>query len=123
MVKVCLNNYSMNDAIDMLKRFSMKKERTNFIVKCDNCTLDIVCGGLFKRDDNKVEVALFTRNGNAWHPLPFVNEDGSLFAVDRPIINISLMCFPAFVSQFKALSDRDMSIVWDAWDTISDFPM
>ena len=47
MVKVCLNNYSMNDAIDMLKRFSMKKERTNFIVKCDNCTLDIVCGGLF----------------------------------------------------------------------------
>ena len=74
-------------------------------------------------DDNKVEVALFTRNGNAWHPLPFVNEDGSLFTVDRPIINISLMCFLAFVSQFKALSDRDMSIVWDAWDTISDFPM
>ena len=27
MLKVCLNNYSMNDAMDMLKRFSMKKER------------------------------------------------------------------------------------------------
>ena len=45
MEKKNLNNCTMNEAIAILKEASMKSERSNFTIKCDNCTLDIVCGG------------------------------------------------------------------------------
>ena len=62
----------------------------------------------------------FTVNGETWLPLDMENADGSIFTEDRPIIhNLPLICFPAFVRQFKSLFDDDMSEVWDAWDTIS----
>ena len=80
----------------------------------------IVCGGEFNMCDEVIEVALFTVNGETWLPLDMENADGSIFTEDRPIIhNLPLICFPAFVRQFKKLSDEDMSVVWDAWDTIS----
>ena len=70
--------------------------------------------------DEVIEVALFTVNGETWLPLDMENADGSICTEDRPIIhNLPLICFPAFVRQFKKLSDEDMPTVWDAWDTIS----
>ena len=42
MTKTLLNNYKMNEAIAMLKNATQQNERQNFIIKCDNCTLDIV---------------------------------------------------------------------------------
>lgn len=125
MEKKNLNNHTMNEAIAILKEASMKSEkRSNFTIKCDNCTLDIVCGGEFNICDEVIEVTLFTVNGETWHPLNMDNADGSVFTEDRPIIhNLPLICFPAFVRQFKKISDDDMPTVWDAWDTISCFPM
>ena len=120
MTKTLLNNYKMNEAIAVLKEATQQNERQNFIIKCDNCTLDIVCGGKFNMCDNVIEVALFTVNGETWLPLDMENADGSICTEDRPIIhNLPLICFPAFVRQFKKLSDEDMPTVWDAWDTIS----
>ena len=120
MEKKNLNNYTMNEAIAILKEASMKSERSNFTIKCDNCTLDIVCGGEFNMCDEVIEVALFTVNGETWLPLDMENADGSICTEDRPIIhNLPLICFPAFVRQFKSLSDDNMPTVWDAWDTIS----
>ena len=120
MEKKNLNNYTMNEAIAILKEASMKSERSNFTIKCDNCTLDIVAGGMFEKGDEVIEIALFTEDGIAWHSLDFENADGSIFTEDRPIIhNLPLICLPAFVRQFKKLSDDDMPTVWDAWDTIS----
>lgn len=120
MEKKNLNNCTMNEAIAILKEASMKSERSNFTIKCDNCTLDIVCGGEFNMCDNVIEVALFTVNGETWLPLDMENADGSVSTEDRPIVhNLPLICFPAFVRQFKKLSDEDMPTVWDAWDTIS----
>ena len=70
MEKKNLNNHTMNEAIAILKEASMKSEkRSNFTIKCDNCTLDIVCGGEFNICDEVIEVALFTVNGETWHPL------------------------------------------------------
>lgn len=120
MEKKNLNSCTMNEAIAILKEASMKSERSNFTIKCDNCTLDIVCGGEFNMCDNVIEVSLFTVNGETWLPLDMENADGSIFTEDRPIIhNLPLICLPAFVRQFKKLSDDDMPTVWDAWDTIS----
>ena len=120
MEKKNLNNCTMNEAIAILKEASIKSERKNFTIQCNNCTLDIVCGGAFNMCDNVIEVALFTINGETWLPLNMENADGSIFTEDRPIIhNLPLICFPAFVRQFKKLSDEDMPTVWDAWDTIS----
>ena len=102
MEKKNLNNCTMNEAIAILKEASMKSERSNFTIKCDNCTLDIVCGGEFNMCDEVIEVALFTVNGETWLPLDMENADGSIFTEDRPIIhNLPLICFPAFVRQFK----------------------
>ena len=120
MTKILLNNYKMNEAIVMLKNATQQNERQNFIIKCDNCTLDIVAGGMLEKGDEVIEIALFTEDGIAWHSLDFENADGSIFTLDTPIIhNFPLICFPAFVRQFKSLSDDDMSEVWDACDTIS----
>lgn len=120
MTKTLLNNCTMNEAIAILKEASMKSKRSNFTIKCDNCTLDIVAGGMLGKGDEVIEIALFTEDGIAWHSLDFENADGSIFTLDMPIIhNLPLICFPAFVRQFKKLSDEDMSVVWDAWDTIS----
>lgn len=124
MEKLNLNSYKMNEAIRILKEASMKSERSNFTVQCNNCTLDIVCGGVFNwhdnAHDNAIEVALFTEDGNAWNSLEIEEPDGTIFTIERPVIhNLPLICFPAFVKQFKELSDADMPVVWDAWDTIS----
>lgn len=120
MEKRNLNNCSMNEAIAILKEASMRSEKSNLTIQCDNCTFDIVCGGIFNMCDEVIEVALFTVNGETWLPLDMKNTDGSIFTLDRPIINsLPLICFSAFVRQFKSLSDEDMPIVWDAWDTIS----
>ena len=120
MEKKNLNNYTMNEAITILKEASMKSERSNFTIQCDNCTLDIVCGGALNMCNEVIEVALFTANGETWLPLDMENADESIFTEDKPIINnLPLICFPAFVRQFKKLSDENMSVVWDAWDTIS----
>lgn len=124
MEKKNLNTCTMNEAIAILKEASMKNERSNFTIKCNNCTLDIVCDGTFDKCDDVIEVALFTEDGTTWHSLDMENADGSIFTEDRPIIhNLSLICFPAFVRQFRNLSDEDMPTVWDAWDTISCYPM
>lgn len=120
MEKKSLNNCTMNEAIAILKEASMKSEKSNFTINCDNCTLDIVCGGALNMCDEVIEVALFTANGETWLPLDMKNADGSVFTEGRPIIpKLPLICFPAFVRQFKKLSDENMSVVWDAWDTIS----
>lgn len=100
----------------------MKCERSNFTVQCDNCTLDIVCNGISNMDE-VIEIALFAANGETWLSLNMENADGSIFTEDKPIIHLPLICFPAFVRQFKKLSNEDMSEVWDAWDTISLYPM
>lgn len=97
MKKRNLNNCSMNEAIAILKEASMKSEKSNFTIQCDNCTLDIVCGGVFNMCDEVIEVALFTVNGETWLPLDMKNADGSVFIEGRPIIhNLQLICFPAF---------------------------
>lgn len=118
MEKKNLNNCTMSETITILKEATMKSERSNFTIKCDNCTLDIVCVG------DVIEIALFTANGETWLPLDIENPDGRIFTKDKPIIhNLPLICFPAFVRQFKKLPNDDMSVVWDAWYAISCFPM
>ena len=67
MKKRNLNNCSMNEAIAILKNASMKSERSNFTIQCDNCTLDIVCGAL-NMSNEVIEVALFAANGETWLP-------------------------------------------------------
>lgn len=120
MEKLNLNSYKISEAIRILKEASMKSERSNFTVKCNHCTLDIVCGGTFNMGDDTIEVALFTEDGGAWNSLDVRETDGTIFTIEKPIIhNLPLLCFPAFVRQFKNLSDADMPVVWDAWDTIS----
>lgn len=120
MEKLCLNGYGMNEVITILKEASIKSEKSNFTIKCNNCTLSIVCGGIFNWDEEAVEVALFVEDGIAWHSLDMKNSDGSIFTLEKPIISsLPLVCVPAFIKQFKTLSDDDMPVVWDAWDTIS----
>jgi hypothetical protein len=116
MGKTILNNYKMNDAIAMLKRATESGDRENFVLKCDNCTLSIVAGGMFESRE-VVEVGLFDQHGKAWLGLK-MGDDG--FVLDRPIIyNLPLICFPALARQFKSLAEEDFAEVWDAWDTIA----
>ena len=115
MEKKNLSTCTMNEAIATLKEALMKNERSCFTIKCDNCTLDIVCDGTTDRCDDITEIALFTKDGTMWHSLDMKNADGSIFTKDKPIIhNLPLICFHAFVRQFKNLSNEDMSTVWDA---------
>lgn len=119
-----VNGYKMNEAIKILKEASLSIEKHRFTIRCEHCTLDIVCGGLFEDHDEAAEVALFTADGTTWHPLDMENADGTIFTLDRPVIRrLPLICLPAFIRQFKSLTDEDMPVVWDAWDTIADFPM
>lgn len=119
MEKISLNNYKMNMAVKILKQAITSEERKHFKVQCKNCTISIVTENFLGRNKGTVEVALRNTDDSAWIIL---DKDG--YEEDRPIIPaLPIIAFPAFVRQFNALEPEDFSTVWDAWDTISCYPM
>ena len=116
MKKKLLNNYNMNEALCMLKESLQKKDIGYFKVQCDNCTLSIVTENIFGKNTNTIEISLRSVDDSKWIELEM--SDG--YIEDRPIIKaLPLICFPAFITQFKSLKAEAFSEVWDAWDTIT----
>lgn len=110
MEKTLLNNYTMNEAIAILKEAIQKKERSHFKLQCDNCTISIVAENPFGNNRETIEVALRSVDDSDW----------IYFESNKAIIRgLPLIAFPAFAKQFKALAPEDFAEVWDAWDTIS----
>ena len=119
MEKILLNNYSMNEAIAMLKNGNKEEYPTRYKVQCKNCTISVATRNLRKYTD-LVSVALRTVDDS-----DYIETKTEYNGYINPIIDcFPLWCFAALTKQFHNLEPEYFAEVWDAWDTIAaNFPL